>query len=107
MSELKENIRGYLESTLDELIQEADLLSSVAWLQREKDEIVQATGIEWSPLKNLAVGYAIGSLELLLRGVIKLSEQHGCSEEDIRIVRGMLRRRLPEIAEKIVAELHK
>ena len=93
---LDERARGYLESAIDELIQQTEIIPSIQWVQQE---------LPISSLRDLVLGYAIGSLETLLRGVVKLS-RGGCSEEDLRTIDGMLKRRLPEIVEKIERELN-
>lgn len=93
---MDEKTRGFIESVMDELIQEAPITPSIKWVRQE---------MPVSSLKDLMLGYAIGSLETLAIVSIRMRMRNVLSEEDGRTIIEMLKRRLPEIVGKIEREL--
>jgi hypothetical protein len=88
--------RGYIESKMDELLQKSASLPSIEWV---KDEV------SISSLRDLALGNDIGHLTALATTTIRLATGHRFSMEDYKTIREMVKRRLPEIVEKIEREL--
>ena len=86
--------RGYLESVMDEIIQE-EVFPSVEWVQQE---------MPISSVRDLTLGYVIGLLETLAIVSVRIRTRAVLSKEDNRIIKTMLKRRLPEIIEKIERE---
>ena len=93
---MNEATRGYIESVIDEIM-EHELLSSVDWVADE---------IPISSLRDLLLGYAIGSLDAALIGIVSQRTRSKVSDEDMEAIMTILKRRLPEIIEKINIELN-
>lgn len=91
-------MRGYVESAIDDMIQKVEIVSGIEWVQGE---------IPISSLRDLALGYVIAMWETFIVSTILLRTEKKCSNEDMTIIRGIVRRRLPEIVEKIEKELHR
>ena len=93
---MDEKTRGFLESVMDELIQEMPITPSIKWVRQE---------MPISSLGDLMLGYAIGSLETLAIVSIRVRMRNVLSEENGKTIIEMLKRRLPEIIGKIEREL--
>lgn len=93
---MDERFRGYIESEIDRMVQE-EIVEDVEWVQEE---------IPVSSLRDLALGYMIG----LLRGVVVMVAAARTEveyNEAEKTARAIIKRRLPEIIEKIERELHR
>lgn len=93
---MDEAIRGYIEKTMDEAFKE-NLVESTRWIERE---------IPISSLRDLTLGYVVGYAEAIAKAMITIGAKNLLSEEDKDAIIGMLRRRFPEILQKIERELH-
>lgn len=79
------------------------------------DDVLRANilpSIDWvrnippiASLQDLAFGYAIGTLERMASDTVIVKSRGKITEEDDNEIRTMLRRRLPDIMEKINREL--
>lgn len=94
---MDKTMRGYIESAIDELIEETQIIPSIDWVQQE---------IPISSFRDVVTGYAIGTLETMAVACIRIRTGK-LSEEEKTTIRGMLKRRLPEIMQKIERELGK
>lgn len=90
--------RGFVESMIDRAMM-ADILPDVEWIGQQ---------IPISSLRDLALGYFAGLSDAYSHAISTL-DRNGIipSEEDKQTIRGMIRRRLPEIVEKIERELNR
>ena len=87
--------RGFIESYWDKVLRTASL-PSIGWVREE---------VPISSLRDLALGHDLGMLAAFAVSTLSMFTPRGCSEEDFRAIREMLKRRLPEIVEKIEREL--
>jgi len=94
---LKPETRGLIEAALDRLMS-YELLSATRWLEQE---------MPVKSIKDLCLGYIVGSVRTFAYMVILISEQRVFADEDEREVIGIIRRRLPEIRAKIEMEIGK
>lgn len=93
---MDKTFRGYIESEIDRMVRE-EIVKDVKWVQEE---------IPISSLRDLALGYMIG----LLRGVVVLSGARATDKEYKELdktAHAIIKRRLPEIIEKIERELNR
>jgi len=90
---LDERIRGFIEKAIDDLLM-ANFVSEVQWIRNE---------IPLKALEEVALGFAIGTFRTMI-SVIVASTSKPISEEDKEEIQKILRRRLPEIREKITKE---
>ena len=90
-------MRGYIESRLDKYIK-AEMVSDVEWVRQE---------IPVSSTRDLALGYAIGTLYMTSATTAMIgSKDSKLLDEDDEIIITMIKRRLPEIIERIERELN-
>ena len=95
---MDERMRSYIESKMDEVLEKSASLPSIEWVQEE---------VPISSLRDLALGNDIGMLTALAVTTIRVEMHRGFSPEDYNTIRGMVKRRLPKIVEKIERELHR
>jgi hypothetical protein len=94
---INEHIRGSIESMLDDMIREPTIIPDIRWVEES---------IPVSSIGEVALGYAIGSLEATAIAMARLlGAKKGESKEYIKTINAIIRRRLPELAEKINREL--
>ena len=96
--------RGIIEAMFDDAMQEyTDIVADIEWIQRE---------IPVSSLRDLALGYFLGVLETVgdayssVPSIISMKIAWGEHHKDTKTIRRMLKRRLPEISDKINRELN-
>lgn len=87
--------RGAIETAWDTYLK-AEIIPEINWVEKE---------IPISSLKELMLGYVLGQMEALAIEAIRLLTRKMSSKEDDYAVESMLKRRLPEIMEKIEREL--
>lgn len=91
---MDDETRGYVESGIDNLLN-VEIIESTRWLA---DEIPHRN------LKDLAVGYVVGALFLKGQAMV-LIHQGNITDEDTSQIVAIIKRRFPEIVEKINREL--
>jgi signal recognition particle GTPase len=97
---LDEKTRGFLEKAIDDIMTE-EYIPSISWVQDEM------------PIKSLgevAIGYVIGGIEAAATLITQMSKRNRSEKEvkeDEEEIRALLKRRLPEIVEKVNTELGK
>ena len=86
---------------MDKMIKE-EIVGDVGWVPEE---------IPISSLAELALGYTIGMLRAGAWAVVQLASPRGLSEareeQEEKVIRAMIKRRLPEIMKKINKELNR
>ena len=92
---MDEKMRGYIESTLDNFLQ-TEIVSDVEWIQNE---------IPISSLRDLALGHIVALLHTFASNTILFRTYQKPSKEDEDAIRIMVKRRLPDLVEKINREL--
>jgi len=92
---LLDSTRGAIESALDKVFAE-EIISYVQWVKRE---------IPIKSLRDVALGYVIGTTRGLAVAFIVMAEQRPITDEDKTDIETIIRRRLPEITKKIEIEL--
>ena len=88
--------RGFLELVMDEYFRRVEIIKEeIEWVQRE---------MPISSFEDVMRGYIIGGLHTVaLTTILRLGKQF--SDEDNKEIKEMLKRRLPEIIDKINREL--
>lgn len=95
---LDDETRGFLEKNIDKFFK-GNVLPHVEWLEVEHPI---------SSMHDLALGYFVGTLTTLMTALTAISKQTDKEfKEDQKAIRTMVRRRLPEILEKIGIELNR
>lgn len=94
---MDERTRGFIEATLDK-VEATEVVDSIKWVEQE---------IPIKSLKDLAIGYVVGSSLTGATTMITLGEHHAVTEEDKLQIREIMKRRLPAFIEKIERELHR
>lgn len=89
--------RGYIESVMDDILKE-DVLKDIEWTEKE---------IPISSMKDLVIGYLCGILDAFAVLTASTRARKGVTENDMNEIRGMVKRRLPEIVQKVERELHR
>lgn len=93
---MKEETRGYVETGIDILL-DVEIVEATRWLTEE---------IPHTSLKDLAVGYVVGAA--FFKGQsMALAMQGNITNEDKAQIVTIVKRRLPEILQKIERELHR
>ena len=77
---------------------EPNYTSSVEWIEQE---------MPISSLRDFILGYVISGFRALATGAVMALTGQAVSDEDTDVIRTMLKRRLPEIVEKIERELRR
>ena len=99
---MDEKTRGFIESMMDEGMSTVeDAFAEVGWVRQE---------IPISSLRDLVIGYAIGVLRSggVLMATIKPKHISNKEYKEIeKKIDEIIRRRLPELIEKIERELHR
>jgi len=90
-------VRGIIESKLDFLLK-GDIVEDVEWFQQE---------MPISSLGDLALGYVFGMLSAYSIGILGFLTNKSVSKKDAEEIETMVKRRLPEIMEKINRELNR
>ena len=89
--------REHIEKSLDEMIEKPNLVKSIEWLRKQ---------VPIASPRELALGYVIGFLEAYSLGVISSAEKRTLTEHEQAMesntLRGMIKRRVPEILANIV-----
>lgn len=93
---LEKEARGFIEKAIDGLIK-TEITQSIRWLQ----DVLPIKSFE-----DLSLGWFIGSIGRFARDVI-IMEAGEITAEDESEIQGILKRRLPEIMDKIERELHR
>jgi len=96
VKKLDDDIRGFLEKGIDRLMKDEWNLDKIKWIP------------ETIPIKSLnevALGIVLGKTLRFAREVILTISEAEPTVEDEREIRGMLKRRIPEIMERITSEL--
>ena len=92
-----DSTRGAIESALDKIFGE-EVVSYVQWVEGE---------VPLKSLRDIALGYVIGTAMGLAVGFIVIAEQRPIVDEDRTDIETIIRRRLPEIIKKVEVELNK
>ena len=94
---MDERVRGYIESMFDRGMKR-EFASAIGWIEQE---------MPISSLRDLILGYVLGTFRTLAIGAVTTLTQQEVSDEDSDAIRTILKRRLPEIVEKTEKELHR
>jgi len=98
---LDEKTRGFIESAMDKMMKE-EIVGDVGWVPEE---------IPISSLAELALEYTIGIFRAAAWAVVQLVSPRSLSEateeQEEKVIRAMIKRRLPEIVKKINMELNR
>jgi hypothetical protein len=94
---LLDSTRGAIESALDKIFGE-EIVSYVQWVKGE---------VPLKSMRDVALGYVIGTAMGLAVGFIVVAEQRPIVDEDRTDIDTIIRRRLPEIIKKVEIELNK
>jgi hypothetical protein len=89
-------VRGHIESTIDEMMRKEDFLVNVEWVREE---------MSIESLRDLTLGYIVGGIVSTAVMMISVGERRSIADEDKQEIRAIIKRRLPEISEKINREL--
>ena len=92
-----DSTRGAIESALDKIFGE-EIVSYVQWVKGE---------VPLKSMRDLALGYVIGTAMGLAVGFIVIAEQRPIVDADRTDIETIIRRRLPEIIKKVEIELNK
>ena len=95
--ELLDSTRGAIESALDKIFGE-QIVSYVQWVKGE---------VPLKSMRDLALGYVIGTAMGLAVGFIVIAEQRPIVDADRTDIETIIRRRLPEIIKKVEIELNR
>jgi hypothetical protein len=97
---MREDTRGYIEKSIDEMLEQEDLLCDIQWIDKE---------IPISSMRELALGYVIGAIEFVAKSIILLSESKAeiGENKEGEIIGLMIKRRLPEIVDCIEKAINK
>ena len=90
-------MRGIIESKLD-FILKGNIVEDVEWFQQE---------MPISSLGDLALGCVFGALNAYSIGILSFMTNKSVSKKDAKEIETMVKRRLPEISEKISKELNR
>ena len=90
-------MRGYIEETIDEIIEKEAIFTNIEWIRQE---------IPVASFRDLALGYIIGGIVSTAVLMISIGERRPISDEEKHEIRAMLKGRLSEILERINKELH-
>lgn len=97
---MDEKIRGFIESSLDEIFSDEKIVGDVEWIREE---------MSISSLRDLALGYAVGVSKAL--GMTIAQVKPFASEKELKeaeeTVDKIIKRRLPQIIKKIERELNR
>lgn len=96
---MDEAVRGYIEKQIDNAMRE-EVFQYVEWVQNE---------IPISSLRDSMIGYLVGALQVLAESsaLFVMRRRGRTTEEEDREIRLIIKRRLPEIVEKIERELNR
>jgi hypothetical protein len=94
---LLDSTRGAIESALDKIFGE-EIVPYVQWVKGE---------VPLKSLRDVALGYVIGTAMGLAVGFIVIAEQRPIVDEDRTDIETIIRRRLPEIIKKVEIELNR
>jgi len=90
-------VRGYIEETIDEIIEKEAIFTNIEWIRQE---------IPVASFRDLALGYIIGGIVSTAVLMISIGERRPISDEEKHEIRAMVKGRLSEILERINKELH-
>ncbi|UCE44470.1 MAG: hypothetical protein JSV57_03060 [Candidatus Bathyarchaeota archaeon] len=91
---MDERVRGMIESEFDSLMK-SNILDSIKWLTQE---------VPHSSTRDIALGYVVGAMATYGMALHGIALKQSIKADELRSV---IRRRLPEIREKINRELHR
>ena len=97
---MEDETRGFIESTVDEILGE-EVVPEIEWIREE---------IPISSFRDILLGYLIGLLSATSTLFAYLRPKRISREKEEKIdetIRTMIKRRLPEIVEKINKELNR
>lgn len=92
---MDEEVRGFIEKAMDKMMQ-YEFINTVKWVEQE---------VPIKSLKDLTLGYIIGGAITLASTLSAIGEWRTMTDEDKIEIYAMVKRRLPEIMEKITREL--
>jgi hypothetical protein len=95
--EVLDSTRGAIETALDKIFGE-EILPYVQWVKGE---------VPIKSLRDVALGYVIGTAAGIAFGFIAIAEQRPITDEDRDDTETIIRRRLPEVIKKVEVELNK
>ncbi len=97
---MDQTTRGFLESMVDDFLKEnVTYLQDVGWVQEQ---------IHVSSAHDLLLGFLVGNLYIMLVSVLGLRKgSRRLTSEEHEVLRSILRRRLPEIADKATREINR
>jgi hypothetical protein len=94
---LDDATRGYVESQVDRYLAGRDWFGDISWIRND---------IPLESFGELLLGYLLGSLDVMTRVIIGIKSQgFSISNEDSMEIKRMLKRRVPEIRERIAREI--
>jgi len=97
---LEESTRGFIELFWDDLLKE-DILDDIQWIP---------AAIPISSMRELAIGYAIGffaATSSSIGGIVESKKHEKLKKGFEKLLWAMIKRRLPEIVEKVERELNR
>ena len=92
--------RGYIEQSIDYILA-GEVLRDVEWIRHE---------IPISSMPDLLIGFIVGSIDTFASGICVMAKRPYTKkqkEKDDKEIEALVKRRLPEIVEKIERELHR
>ena len=92
---MDDETRGFIEKVIDGAL-ETDLLGAVDWIRKE---------IPLSSVKDLTFGFQVGLIYGNCMGFISLASHGHTTAEDLLSLEAMLKRRFPELLEKIKKQM--
>jgi hypothetical protein len=92
---LDDETRGFIEKVIDGAL-ETDLLGAVDWIRKE---------IPISSVKDLTFGFHVGLMYGNGIGFISLASHGHTQPEDLDYLEAMIKRRFPELLEKIKQQM--
>ncbi|UCC28165.1 MAG: hypothetical protein JSW29_01580 [Candidatus Bathyarchaeota archaeon] len=94
---MKEKTRCAIEEMLDSIIK-SDKVDRIKWINRE---------FPVRSMRDLVLGHLIGELTTRTLFLLNLSEKRDFTDQDEKDTSSMIKRRLPELVEKIEKELNR
>ena len=92
---MDEETRGVIEKMMDESFRN-EILPDIEWLRNE---------LPVSSLRDLALGHVVGHTQAISSALVGTRQGGKFTPKDIEEIKAMIKRRLPEVMEKIEREL--
>ena len=93
---MDELVRGYIEETIDEIIEKEAIFTNIEWIKQE---------IPIASFRDLALGYIIVGIVSTAVLMIFIGQRRSISDKEKHEIRAMLKGRLSEMLERIHKEL--